>query len=90
MMGTAHELVISLTPEAAADVDAAVTRGEYDSPVEIVIEAVTEWRLRHRAETSESDELRRLAWEGIESGASLDAAEVFARLRARYGFSPEK
>ena len=44
-----------------------------------------DWRLRCRIKTLEIEKLRRLIREGIDSGPSLDADEVFDRLRSRLG-----
>jgi antitoxin ParD1/3/4 len=51
-------------------------------------DALRDWRLRRKIESLETEELRRLVQEGIDSGPSLDAGEVFARLRARFGRPP--
>jgi antitoxin ParD1/3/4 len=52
---------------------------------EVIRDALRAWRLRRKIETLETDELRRLVTEGIESGPGLDADAVFAKLRARFG-----
>lgn len=83
-MGSAEVLTLTLAPELAADLRAAVTTGGYASPGEVVSEALQEWRLR-RLNTAEAEGLRRLVREGIESGPGLEDGQVAARLSARFG-----
>lgn len=85
-MSDPHILTITLAPATAADVDAAVSRGEYENPAEVVLEAVAEWRLRRNIESADLEQLRRLAQEGIESGPGLEGDEVFASFKARYSY----
>jgi antitoxin ParD1/3/4 len=80
-----EKLSIALTPDMVAEVRAAVEGGDYGSVSEVVRDALRDWRLRRKIESLEIDELRRLVQEGIDSGPGVDAAEVFARLRARFG-----
>ena len=88
-MANVEKLSIALTPDMVAEVRAAVEGGDYGSVSEVVRDALRDWRLRRKIESLEIEELRRLAQEGIESGPGrLDAGEVFARLRARFGRSP--
>ncbi|MEJ0020542.1 MAG: type II toxin-antitoxin system ParD family antitoxin [Acetobacteraceae bacterium] len=89
-MANVEKLSIALTPDMVAEVRAAVEQGDYGSVSEVVREALREWRLRRRIEGLEANELRRLVWEGINSGASLDAEELLARLRAKFGQPPAK
>jgi len=78
------KLSVALTPNMVAELRAAVEGGDYGS----VSEVVRDWRLRRKIETLETEELCRLVQEGIDSGPGLDAAEVFARLRTRFGRPP--
>jgi antitoxin ParD1/3/4 len=80
-MANVEKLSIALTADMATDIRAAVEAGDYGS----VSEVVRDWRLRRKIETLETEELRRLVQEGIDSGPGLDAADVFARLRTRLG-----
>lgn len=84
-MANVEKLSIALTPDMVAEVRAAVEGGDYGSVSEVVRDALRDWRLRRKIESLEKDELRRLVQEGIDSGPGLDAAEVFARLHARFG-----
>ncbi len=84
-MANVEKLSIALTPEMAAELRAAVEQGEYGSVSEVVRDALRDWRLRRKVEAIEIEELRRLVREGIDSGPGLDAENVFARLRARFG-----
>ncbi len=81
-MSNVEKLSIALTPDMIAEVRAAVEAGDYGSVSEVVRDALRDWR--RKLETLETDELRRLVQEGIDSGPELDAAEVFARLRTRF------
>jgi antitoxin ParD1/3/4 len=83
-MANVEKLSIAVTPEMADELRAAVEQGEYGS----VSEVVRDWRLRRKVEAIEIEQLRRLVQEGIDSGPGLDAEDVFARLRARFGRPP--
>jgi antitoxin ParD1/3/4 len=87
-MANVEKLSVALTPDMVAEVRAAVEAGDYGSVSEVVREALRDWRLRRKIETLETEELRRLVQEGIDSGPGLDADLVFARLRARFGRPP--
>ena len=87
-MSKVEKLSVALTADMVAELLAAVDSGDYGSVSEVVRDALRDWRLRRKFETLETDELRRLAQEGIDSGPGLDADDVFARLRARYGQPP--
>lgn len=87
-MPNVEKLSVALTPDMVAEVRAAVEGGDYGSVSEVVRDALRDWRLRRRIETLETEELRRLIQEGIDSGPGVDASEVFARLRARFGKPP--
>jgi antitoxin ParD1/3/4 len=84
-MANVEKLSVALTPDMVAEVRAAVEGGDYGSVSEVVRDALRDWRLRRKIESLETEELRRLVQEGIDSGPGLDATEVFARLRARFG-----
>jgi antitoxin ParD1/3/4 len=85
-MANVEKISIALAPDIAADVRAAVADGDYGSVSEVVRDALRDWRLRRKIEVLETEELRRMIREGIDS-PGLDAAKVFARLRARFGES---
>ncbi|HIJ37430.1 MAG TPA: type II toxin-antitoxin system ParD family antitoxin [Rhodospirillaceae bacterium] len=84
-MANVEKVSIALTQEMAAEVRAAVERGEYGSVSEVVRDALRDWRMRRTVDALEIEELRRLVAEGIDSGPGLDAGLVFDRLRARFG-----
>ncbi len=75
---------VALTSEMAAELRAAVEGGEYASVSEIVRDALRDWRSRRTVEALQTDELKRLVREGIESGPGLEADPVLARLHARF------
>lgn len=83
-----EKLSVSLTPDVVAEVRAAVAGGDYGSVSEVVGDALRDWHLRRKIELLETEALRRLAEEGIDSGPGLDADAVFARLRTRFGPPP--
>jgi antitoxin ParD1/3/4 len=84
-MAKVEKVSVALTPDMVAEVRAAVEGGDYGSVSEVVRDALRDWRLRRKIETLETEELRRLVQEGIDSGPALDADAVFVRLRARFG-----
>lgn len=89
-MAKVEKLSIALTPEMVAEMRAAVDGGDYGSVSEVVRDALRDWRLRRKIEALETEELRRLVEEGINSGPGLEADGVFTRLRARFGQPPAK
>jgi antitoxin ParD1/3/4 len=87
-MAKVEKLSVALTPDMVAEVRAAVENGDYGSVSEVVRDALRDWRLRRKIETLETEELRHLVQEGIDSGPGLEADTVFGRLRARFGQPP--
>jgi antitoxin ParD1/3/4 len=87
-MGKIEKISIALPHDMVADVKAAVEQGEYATTSEVIREALRDWQLKRKIESLDVDELRRLVREGIDSGPSIDAETVFARLRAKY--APKK
>jgi antitoxin ParD1/3/4 len=61
---SARTLQLSLPDDLAAEIAAAVARGEYGSEKDVV----AEWRARRRAEETEIEEWRGLWREEIDSG----------------------
>lgn len=87
-MTNVKKLSVALTPDMVAELRAAVEGGDYGSVSEVVRDALRDWRLRRKIATLETEELRRLVQEGIDSGPGLAADAVFARLRVRFGQPP--
>jgi antitoxin ParD1/3/4 len=87
-MANVEKLSVALTPDMVAELRAAVEGGDYGSVSEVVRDALRDWRLRRKIETLETEELRRLVQQGIDSGPDLDGGKVFARLRARFAHPP--
>ena len=83
-MGKIEKISIALPHYMIADVKAAVEQGEYATTSEVIREALRDWRLKRKVEALDVEDLRRLVQEGIDSGPSIDAETVFARLRAKY------
>jgi antitoxin ParD1/3/4 len=83
-MSKVEKISIALPHDMVADVKAAVDQGEYATASEVIREALRDWRLKRKIESLDTNDLRRLVEEGRQSGPSVDADEVFARLRERY------
>lgn len=83
-----EKLSVALTPDTVAEVRAAVGSGDYGAISEAVRDALRDWHLRRKIKTLETEELRRLVREGIDSAPGLDADVVFARLCGRFGQPP--
>lgn len=75
---------ITLSPELATAVDAAVAAGEYASASEVIRDALRDWKERRDLFGYTLEELRALIQEGIDSGPSKDGPTVMTRLRAKY------
>jgi antitoxin ParD1/3/4 len=65
---SARTLQLSLPDELAAEIAAAVARGEYGSEKDAILGAVAEWRTRRQGETREIEEWRGLWREEIDAG----------------------
>jgi antitoxin ParD1/3/4 len=83
-MAKVEKISVALPPEMVGAVREAVASGDYASTSEVVREALRDWELRRKVANMETDEMRRLVREGIESGEGIDADLVFAQLRAKY------
>lgn len=83
-MGKVEKISIALPNDLVAEVRAAVEKGEYSTTSEVIRDALRDWRLKRKIEELDVQDLKRLVQEGIDSGPSIDAASVFARLRAKY------
>ena len=83
-----EQLSVALTSDMIAELRAAVNEGDYGSVSEAVRDALRDWRQRRAAETLETEDVRRLVQEGVDSGPGQDADQVFARLREKFGQPP--
>ena len=83
-MPNVEKISIALPGEMVAALRAAVDSGEYSSASEVIREALRGWKVKRKVEAMEVEELRRLWHEGVDSGPSLNADAVFARLKAKY------
>ncbi|PPD41355.1 MAG: type II toxin-antitoxin system ParD family antitoxin [Methylocystis sp.] len=81
-----HLVQISLPEDLAAEVSAAVERGEYASETDALLGAVEEWRAQRQVDAIGVEELRRLVREGIESGPGLFESFEDIRAEARRRF----
>lgn len=82
-MGAIERLTITMPAEMAATLRESVEGGEYASTSEIIREAVRDWTRARDTDRRELDELRALIREGMESGPSIPADQVFAELREK-------
>jgi antitoxin ParD1/3/4 len=83
-MSTVEKISVALPPEMVTIIRSAVDSGEYSSASEVIREALRGWKFKRKVESLELEELRQLVQEGIESGPSVDADLVFARLKEKY------
>ena len=83
-MSAIERMTITVPAEMAAAVKAAVAGGDYASTSEVIRDALREWVKVHDAERRELEALRLLIRQGLDSGESLPADDVFAQLRARF------
>lgn len=83
-MPNVEKISVALPSEMVAVLRAAVDSGEYSSASEVICDALREWKLKRKVEEMEVEELRRLWNEGSDSGPSIDADTVFARLKVKY------
>lgn len=81
-----HLVQLSLPEDLAAEVSAAVERGEYASEAEALLGAVEEWRAQRQVDAIGVEELRRLVREGIESGPGRYESFEDIRAEARRRF----
>jgi antitoxin ParD1/3/4 len=82
VMANVEKISVALTPEMAAMMREAVGSGEYASASEVMREALRDWKSKRTMREQAIVEIRRLWDEGINSGPSVDADEVFAELLA--------
>ncbi len=83
-MPNVEKISVALPVEMVSALRAAVDSGEYSSASEVVREALRGWKFKRKVEEMEVEELRRLWNEGVDSGPSLNADTVFARLKTKY------
>ncbi|MBO6674096.1 MAG: type II toxin-antitoxin system ParD family antitoxin [Rhizobiales bacterium] len=84
-MATVDKRSISLTPELASIVDAAVAEGNYASSSEVVRDALREWKERRDFHGYTREEVRVLLQEGLASGAPKpwDKSKFLSEARKR-------
>jgi antitoxin ParD1/3/4 len=83
-MGNIDKRSITLSPELANAVDAAVAAGEYASASEVIRDALRLWKERRDLLGYTIEELRALVQEGIDSGPARDGPVAMKRLLAKY------
>lgn len=83
-MANVEKITIALTSEMASFIRRSVDAGQYASSSEAIREAVREWQERKELLFGYSiEDLRALVQEGIDSGPSIPADEVFAGIREK-------
>jgi antitoxin ParD1/3/4 len=85
-MGHVDKRSITLSPELAAEVDAAVAVGDYASASEVIRDALRVWKERRDLLGYSVEELRVLVQQGIDSGPGRFASmeEIKAEARRRF------
>jgi antitoxin ParD1/3/4 len=84
-----EKISIALPADMIGIVRGAVAAGEYASTSEAIREALRDWTLKRRRLELELSELRQLIREGLESGPSIPADQLFNRLKAKYAAMDE-
>jgi putative addiction module antidote protein, CC2985 family len=82
-MSNIEKISVALPHDMVEAIREAVDSGDYATTSEVIRDAVRDWRLKRRVEAMDMEELRRLVQEGVDSGPSIPAEEVFAKVRAR-------
>jgi len=84
-MAAVEKISVALTPEMVSLVREAVESGEYASSSEVIRDALRDWKLKRTLEQQQVEELRRLWYEGINSGpaGALDMEEIKREARKR-------
>ncbi len=83
-MSNIDKISIALPREMIESIKDAVDSGDYATTSEVIRDAVREWHYKRALSVYGLEELRRMVQEGIESGPSVAAADVFARIKAKY------
>jgi antitoxin ParD1/3/4 len=83
-MSLTKKLDVAVEEDLVPFVDAAVASGEYDTPSDVVNDALRVWRHARDAGQLDVDTLRRLWREGVNSGVAVDAEPEFKRLLEKY------
>lgn len=83
-MPSAERMTITMPSDMAETLRKTVAGGEYASTSEVVREALRDWTRNRDTERRELETLRDAIKEGLNSGPSIPANEVFAELRARF------
>jgi antitoxin ParD1/3/4 len=78
-------MTISLSPQQAGRIEAAVETGDYASNSEVVRDALRMWEEKQERRKAEIERLRVAIDEGLASGAGrrVTAAELIAEFKAR-------
>jgi antitoxin ParD1/3/4 len=69
-MSNVEKISIAVTPEMAGLIRSVVENGEYATTSEVIREALRDWKYKHDMRGRETDEIRRLWQEGLNSGPS--------------------
>ena len=83
-MANIEKISIALPHDMVGMMREAVESGEYATTSDVIREALRDWKTKRRVAMIELDELRQLVREGIESGPSIPAEQMFDRLQKKY------
>ena len=89
-MANIAKISVALPHDMVEAIREAVDSGDYATTSEVIRDAVRDWRLKRRVEAMDLDDLRRLVQEGIDSGPSIPAEEVFAKLKVKLAGAAKK
>jgi antitoxin ParD1/3/4 len=84
-MANVEKLSITLSKDMVEAIRDAVDSGDYATTSEVIRDALRGWRFRRiTVDPSDTATIRKLVEEGMNSGPSVDAEEVFDRLERKY------
>ena len=83
-MGKHQTLNVELSEPMSRIIDRAVAKGDYGSSEDVVRAALDAWSFGRLPRARDEAHLMQMLQEGIDSGPSIPADEVFAELEARY------
>ena len=83
-MGRHAVIEVELSKPMARIIDRAVAKGDYASSSDVVRQALDAWSSSQLPTPRDEAHLREMLQQGIDSGPSIPADDVFDRLEARY------
>ncbi len=87
-MSAVERMTVTVPAEMASMLKTEVAKGDYASASEIVREALRDWEVKKEWRRRKLEALRGDIQQGIDSGPSVPADQVFDELLRRYGAAP--